>query len=217
MFSRDWDQLKELITEDRNCIPQIIQNMFFYGFDIAIFNNIITEFNYDINVNRHSLLIYCLGGCNHQVLQHLIDLGIDFQSPIGDYVDEELNPLTYICDREHSYDAHYDELSKCIEILLKNGIDPNCDGGDAFIFIMEYGLIDLVKLFIDYGVDVTIQENRALYQAFQQKKIPIIKLLIDHGANINDINSQLFAKKSPYIDYLVDLGLDPINVAKLLH
>jgi len=187
---------------------------------VDIFDKILTNYAFDIHLNRDILLQKCVRSKNNKILVYLIDSGIDFISPfnrIGEYSEQEPDLISFAC-RYHciSSVAYRKKSEKIIEILLRNGVDPNSADCTYFLYCCRYGSLELIQLFIDLGANVSIQKNLPLYIAVKYKNLELVKLLIKNGADINDLQSHINANtKFELINYLTDLGADPIDLTKI--
>ena len=103
-----------------------------------------------------------------------------------------------------------------VKFLLDAGIDPNSCNDSAFLRgCLNY---DITKLLIDYGADVTVQNNEALKRAVCNKNYEIVKLLIDNGADpnaINQIEINSVSTNEKLVPYLMENGVDPIILLKI--
>lgn len=82
-----------------------------------------------------------------------------------------------------------------VDLLLKNGIDPNLsfnDGVTALMFASQGGHIDIVNLLLKNGADVNAipyDGNTALHAAARSNNDSIAEILILNGARVNSLNS----------------------------
>jgi ankyrin repeat protein len=82
-----------------------------------------------------------------------------------------------------------------VELLLKNGIDPNLtfnDGVTALMFASQGGHIEIVNLLLKNGADVNAipyDGNTALHAAARSNNDSIAEILILNGAKVNSLNS----------------------------
>jgi ankyrin repeat protein len=67
-----------------------------------------------------------------------------------------------------------------LKLKLKLGLVENKD--DLLIDASVNGHLDVVKLLIEYGADVTAKDNQAICWACIYDHSKIVKLLIKHGA-----------------------------------
>ncbi|AKI80331.1 putative ankyrin repeat protein [Acanthamoeba polyphaga mimivirus] len=78
----------------------------------------------------------------------------------------------------------------------------------------------LLKLLIEYGVDVNANEYLALYSAVSGKNFDKVKLLVENGANVLRVdngNENTFYSKIDSIKYLLDNGVEiNMNLSKAL-
>jgi ankyrin repeat protein len=82
-----------------------------------------------------------------------------------------------------------------VELLLKNGINPNLsfsDGVTPLMFASQGGHIDIVNLLLKFGADVNANPydgNSALHAASRSNNDSIAEILILNGAKVNSLNS----------------------------
>lgn len=187
---------------------------------VDIFDKILTNYAFDMHLNRDMLLQKCVTSKNDKILVHLIDNGIDFISPfnrIREYSDQEPDLISFAC-RYHCIGSIADrkKYEKIIKILLRNGVDPNSDDCAHFLYFCRYGSLELIQLFIDLGANVSTQNNFPLYIAVKYKNLELVKLFVKNGADINDLQTHIDANtKFELINYLTDLGADPIDLTKI--
>ncbi len=102
--------------------------------------------------------------------------------------------------------------SKMVRMLLENGFDPNTNNGECLITVSDYGYVDLVKLFIEFGADVTHQDNQALYMAILNLNMDTVIVLLQNGADMTAINRRFEAhqnnKKKKFINLLIENDID---------
>ena len=112
-------------------------------------------------------------------VQQAIDVGLDVNACYGRRWPE---PLLLYC-------ASQPEI---LELLLKNGADPNCyDESILHSWIERSDITALrkesVKLLLDHGVDINIEESgyTPLHKAVARRNFDVMKWLIEWGADIN--------------------------------
>jgi ankyrin repeat domain-containing protein 50 len=92
----------------------------------------------------------------------------DFRSPLGSAVDQNDESM--------------------IRQLLDAGADVNVDGGQPFLSAGRIGKTHIVKLLIDAGAEIYIQQGvsgHALQKAATWGRIDVCKLLISLGVDVN--------------------------------
>ena len=89
---------------------------------------------------------------------------------------------------KYCIDANYDKIKKYL-LLFQNMDLPNYNNGEYFEIIVDSGNLELIKLFIDYGVDVNINNNYALYTCALRKYDKCLEYLLSHGSDIKNIKS----------------------------
>lgn len=77
-------------------------------------------------------------------------------------------------------------FTKGVELLLKAGADPNRIG----ILALRHKNIEMINLLIEYGWDVTSNDNEAIRKAAGECKGEIIEALIKAGADITANNNE---------------------------
>jgi ankyrin repeat protein len=116
--------------------------------------------------------------------------------------------------------------AEIIRMLLDNGADVYImyRGSSVFILLVGRGdeLLDTIKLFISYGIDINMIEWRRtpIYTAIIDKQINTLKLLLSHGADI-DVGISIIKETPRSISYesvkcLLDHGLSDDNIDRLL-
>jgi len=175
---------------------------------VKIINYVITTFPFDVHLHRNTLLFNCIFYQDTDIFQYFVDLGLDIHSNIiYRNTEDNILKMTVLYSRE------------IIEILLKNGVDPNSDNGSAFILAVKRDKLNIVKLLIDFGVDVTVQDDIALCLAIRKRNFNLIKILVDAGANASNISEFIAKEKTETnrkkINYLIDIGVDPIDLLQL--
>jgi ankyrin repeat protein len=71
-----------------------------------------------------------------------------------------------------------------VKLLIGAGADVTADDNEAIRFASENGHIEVVKLLIGAGADVTADDNEAIRFASENGHIEVVKLLIDNGADV---------------------------------
>ena len=70
-----------------------------------------------------------------------------------------------------------------VKLALLSGADVTANRNCAICKAVELGNVEVVKLLIDAGADVTAKENYAIREAAWNGNVEIVKLLINAGAN----------------------------------
>ncbi|KAL1974296.1 hypothetical protein VTN31DRAFT_4500 [Thermomyces dupontii] len=108
----------------------------------------------------------------------------------GNFYDPEQSWIEYPgADRPLMTDASFAGLRHTVELLLKEGVDVNAEGGpfgNALQAASKQGHKRIVELLLQEGADVNAQGghygNAPLQAAFDAGHREIIKLLLDNGA-----------------------------------
>ncbi len=134
-------------------------------------------------------------------VKYLIDNGINVNQKTKK---EDQTPLF------HASDEGCDEI---VEMLLKKGVEninhQDVFGLTALHFASRKGHLNIVKMLIAAGADVTIKENYGftpLHEATENGHLDVLKFLIKKGG---DVNSKLTKDFEPY-----KIGDTPLDVAK---
>ena len=79
--------------------------------------------------------------------------------------------------------------SSIVKLLIDLGADIGLNNNYPIIVASYCGHLVTVKLLIDCGADVTAQNNQAIINASLRGYLSVVKLLIGSGANIHDQNN----------------------------
>lgn len=103
-------------------------------------------------------------------------------------LNNDVNPN--IIDNEGKSALFYHNNIEIIDLLLKNGADPNVQKSfekETVLFdTIYYNNIEMTQLLLKYGADPNIQNEygkTVLFDAVKQNKIEITKLLLEYGAD----------------------------------
>jgi len=206
---KNWGMLINFLNDQNN------DNTTFYAIKVIILRNlpveviknIVITFNFDLHQYNERLVEDCILAYNYVALEYFIECGINIPSVITNGKNS-CNILKLAAD----YLDYGNE--KIISLLLKNGFDPNSDGGYAFKCTVKRGIRELVQIFIDYGIDIKYQ-IQALNIAIKEKQINIVKILVDAGISVDEIIAVPDPITNADINYLVDIGIDPIILLKM--
>lgn len=206
---KNWDSIVDFLDKHNH------NHIIFYTIKVIIektlpieaIQNVIIAFNFDIHKHRDELIEHCFEWHNYLALEYFIESGLDIKSDIQNGR-TSYNILKLAAENLNEDDA------KIIPVLLKNHIDPNSDNGYAFITAVKLGIPKLVQIFIDYGIDVKYQ-IQALTIAIKKRYINIVKILIDAGISVNEITIDPKPIVNSDVNYLVDIGVDPIILSKM--
>jgi ankyrin repeat protein len=81
-----------------------------------------------------------------------------------------------------------ENFEKIREYLQKYEWLANYNDGEYFETIADKGNLDLIKLFIENGVNINTNNDYALYTCSYHKYDKCIEYLLNHGANIENVN-----------------------------
>lgn len=90
-----------------------------------------------------------------------------------------LNKFEKFC-REENY-------IKIKEYLIKYKSLANANNGEYFEIIADKGNLDIIKLFVENGANINIDNNYILYTCAYNKYYNCLDYLINNGANIENI------------------------------
>ena len=89
---------------------------------------------------------------------------------------------------KYCVDANYEKIKEYL--LLFNCLDlPNYNNGEYFEIVVDSCDLELIKLFVDNGANVNINDNYALYACALRKNNKCLEYLLTHGCNINNVKS----------------------------
>ena len=77
-----------------------------------------------------------------------------------------------------------------VKLLIDNGADVTADDNYAIRRASDNGHLEVVKLLIANGADVTADNNQAIRDASNNGHLEVVKLLIDNGADVNANNNE---------------------------
>lgn len=80
-------------------------------------------------------------------------------------------------------------LTNIVKLYLDKGANVHINDDDALIFACRNGYLDIVKLLLDKGANVHAQYNKPLLCAKNQKHEDIITLLLNRGTNPDPIEN----------------------------
>ena len=115
--------------------------------------------------------------------------------------------------------AIYNQNIYVIKALLKDGDDSNVKNGMSLEIAAEMGLVDIVKLLLQYGVNVNSRDDVALIKtilaswSLETSHVKIIRLLLKHGANVHArgdlaLIEAVYLENIPVIETLLEHGAD---------
>ncbi|MET0570942.1 MAG: ankyrin repeat domain-containing protein [Pedobacter agri] len=102
---------------------------------------------------------------------------------------------------EDLYDKVYDKFEElCIsgnnmveieEYLKTYKFLINYDNGYFFDLIADRGNVELIKLFLKYGTDPTLDNDYALFSCAENENDECVDLLLKNGANFNRLKCNI--------------------------
>jgi len=134
---------------------------------------------------------------NTELLCRFINLGADVNSGINN-----IEPPLLYAVRSQNLPA--------IKILLEHG--ANANHNDTIRTCVFDDDVKILKLLVEYGAQLTDPE--LLLIAIKNMSIEMTKFLIDNGVNVN-INIQIDPEIKQYIQYLVSIDINPIDIAQI--
>lgn len=189
------DVVKFLIDND-------IVNMSYICKTIEIYPLVITSRHGHIHVAKYLIekgmdVNYCDGvvistasDCgNLEMMKFLIENGANINC--AEYV-----PIIYA-----TRNGHLD----IVKYLIKNGYKLY-DDDDLIGIASSNGDINMIKYFMEIGIDVSSDEDSALHRASTNGHLEVVKYLIENGANISNkiVESALLSEKNEIVKYLVE-------------
>jgi len=218
------DEFRILLANNPNDMDYLI----YFVRSVVLKNNIqfmemlMYDFNYDpINDDNYAISLCVQRYVNIDMTKFFLDLGIDihFSKYKCVYFDSDNKVISTknitgkpdflfsnICGN-----FHYEK----IKLLLEHGVNPNTQNGNCYIQLLGSKVKDYLKavlLFIEYGFDITCNDNDPLLYAIYDKKWPLVKLLLENGANMEIVNKRLNEqtdeKDRKIINFLKEYGAD---------
>ena len=106
--------------------------------------------------------------------------------------------------------------TEIVQLLLENGVDPNVEVDHLIPIISASrdGYLDIVRLLLQYGADVAVDDNYAIGMASQNGHLEVVRLLLENGADptVRDNYALIWASYYNYVDVvrlLLQHGADP--------
>ena len=187
-FTGNFDQVKQLINA---------------GSNVNAKGNVLEKGDDNLTA-----LMWAVIGNNSEIIQYLINAGADINaSEINGYTALHISitdKIPYKAPYSRDFDIVFpnnEKKASTVKLLLSLGADVNArtksmvttalmhaSGGTALMHASGRGYSDIVKLLIESGADVNIQDNRgytALMSASYKGHREVAKLLIESGADVN--------------------------------
>ena len=94
--------------------------------------------------------------------------------------------------------------NKITKLLLDHGADALVNDSELLKLIhIKKDNIDIIKILIDKGCNVQINNNNILRRSIKCREVEIVKLLLDNGANINYCGIEVsYAIKNNFTDII---------------
>ncbi|BCS82858.1 ankyrin repeat protein [Cotonvirus japonicus] len=74
-------------------------------------------------------------------------------------------------------------LKSTFEFLVENGVDIKIDNNRAIRWASKNGFIDIVEYLIEQGANYRVLDNESLYLACENGHINVVNLLLNHGVH----------------------------------
>ncbi|BCS83385.1 putative ankyrin repeat protein [Cotonvirus japonicus] len=169
-------------------------------FKIQLFVQLGFPINYDFD-KINSLIITSIEKCyNTNVLNYLISQGINYEIRLDDYLLKAINGcntnvievfLEKGINISYNNNFIFKNILRCrfyvrdmIHFAINKGVDVNCV---KLCDVIEFGYSDyIIEDLIEYGIDVSQNDNEAIKLAIRTGNYCVAKLLQDHGALYNN-------------------------------
>jgi hypothetical protein len=92
---------------------------------------------------------------------------------------------------------NYEMIKKYLEAYP---ILVNYDNGYYFETVAKKGNLDLIKLFVEFGADITIDNNYILYECSYNQFYDCVKYLIEIGADVESIKYTTGYKYASFVN-----------------
>lgn len=185
--------------------------------------------NFDFNNFRSSIVYTCIDYSRKEIFKYLIENGLNVIDPncsnCGDdsvfydicvKMDEDF--LTWIFENNYApinNDTFY-HIAYGNHVNLARYFINNYDiefQNSTFINICSYGFTDMVKLFIENGIDIHNPNEEALMSAVMNDRIEVVQILLENGADIHfdDDNALKISHIEEYEEmknFLIENGAD---------
>jgi len=189
-FTEDGDPIKDMGIGIEHAIKKFIDDAM-KGSPYSILTNVYEQISYCVQKGKVEFVDYLIKKLSATPDNYLATAVIYNQLEIIKLLIEK-----YKADPNLRNAVFYIIRYRRIEMLkyfLENGLDPRLSLVDA----SKIGTREIIELFINYGVDVTISDNLALTTAAKAGNLETMKVLIYHGAKVSDE----LARKIPGWEY----------------
>lgn len=156
----------------------------------------------DVKVLKSKVLVDMVKYGNLKTIQYLIDeIGIDmskaYNKALFSLIMSEKNNvdiIKFLIKKGANPKNSLFQLAgygklKQIKLLVECGADVNIDDGNPLTEASKYGHFDVVKYLVENGADVHAQDDSALCDASYNGDVSIVKYLVEKGADIHAKNN----------------------------
>jgi len=219
------DNLKQIF---KDCTREIMKKYHQTGIGnhqevtLMIFEILVDEYGFDIHMEH--MLHWAFINDNLLLVKYLFDKGVNPNNiPISDLVWPINNNRLDICQMyiEYGLNMHNPDIftyailnsnTEIIKFLLDAGVEiaPN-----DFIRAVNRNDILIVKLLIEYGANVSCNNNKPILAAIRNISPDMVKLLLKHGACVKDMVVKE-SNKTKICDVLRDYNVSESNILKVL-
>lgn len=103
--------------------------------------------------------------------------------------------------------------TKTLEDLIKNGVNILQYKDPIFYDACQFGVMDVVRCFVEHGVDIHSLDEWALSMAILSGRLDIVQYLVDHGADVHAGYGWGLYLAAAYgcskvLEYLIEQGVD---------
>nr|WBF70578.1 putative ankyrin repeat protein [Megavirus caiporensis] len=167
--------------------------------------------NMNIHDSHHHSKILTSSSCRDDIkmIEFMLQNGVDIQSGVD----------LAIINISKTNISQYDKINR-FQLLMEHGANLFAHSNIIFFDGVSFGYIEIVKLCINHGIDVTIQNNRAIILASEssaycccnnETSLNVVKLLVQNGADIH-VEEECVLKKAirvnniELVEYLLEQG-----------
>ncbi len=134
----------------------------------------------------------------------IIDMGVDIKNHAKSIIKwassrgllDIIKFLSDTVDETFIFDCYYSALLSAVEknnidivkFFVNKGVDLNEDDGDLICVASQYGYLDVVKYLVESEADIHADNDYSLRVAAVSGKLDIVKLLVENGADIRADN-----------------------------
>ncbi len=139
----------------------------------------------NIHDSHHHSKILTSSCCRDDIkmIEFMLQNGVDIQSGVN----------LAIINISKTNISQYDKINR-FQLLMEHGANLFAHNNIIFFDAVSFGYIEIVKLCISHGIDVTIQNNRAIKLASEssgycccnnETSLSVVKLLVENGADMH--------------------------------